>query len=199
VHDILPMSLDTLKAMTWDLVCFAVPSSQIELVWKSVQARHRQFQLRQPLCEASQDWSWVRMLGSISSRPLALKLPIQRATVHWLLAWRPSALVAHRARLLTVVVTLACMRVNEVARLQGCYLWFDYLASYWVPGFEGTCSVHIYRQKNVGIGQGAGVRGGGDQRLHSPTAWLQPGYEPGAGGVALLPSSNKGALRALGI
>ncbi len=26
VHDILPMSLDTLKALTWDLVCFTVPS-----------------------------------------------------------------------------------------------------------------------------------------------------------------------------
>jgi hypothetical protein len=63
--------------------------------------------------------------------------------VRWLLAWRPSALAAHRARLLTVVATLACMRVNE--------------------------------------------------------AWLPPGYEPGAYGVALLPSSKKGALRALGI
>jgi hypothetical protein len=43
-HD---MSLDTLKALTWDMICFAVPSLQIELVWKSVQARHRHFQLRQ--------------------------------------------------------------------------------------------------------------------------------------------------------
>ncbi len=54
MHDILPMSLDTFKVLTWDLVCFAVPSSQISLVWKSVQARHQQFQLRQPLCEANQ-------------------------------------------------------------------------------------------------------------------------------------------------
>ncbi len=35
VHDILRMPLDTLKALTWDMVCFAVPSSQFELVWKS--------------------------------------------------------------------------------------------------------------------------------------------------------------------
>jgi hypothetical protein len=41
---ILPMSLDTLTAPTWDMVCFAVPSSQIELVWRAIQARHRQFQ-----------------------------------------------------------------------------------------------------------------------------------------------------------
>jgi hypothetical protein len=35
VHDILHMPPDPLKALTWDMVCFAVPSSQIELVWKS--------------------------------------------------------------------------------------------------------------------------------------------------------------------
>ena len=48
--------------------------------------------------------------------------------------------------LLTVVVKLGC---NEVARLQVCYLWFNYLMSYGVPGFEGTCSVHINQRKNV--------------------------------------------------
>jgi hypothetical protein len=41
--------------------------------------------------------------------------------------------------LLTVVVTLGCLRVNEVARLQECYLWFNYLMSDGVPGFEWTC------------------------------------------------------------
>ena len=56
--------------------------------------------------------------------------------------------------LLTVVVTLGCLRVNEVARLQVCYLWFNYLMSYGVPGFEGTCSVHITRRK-VRLGQRA--------------------------------------------
>ncbi len=115
-----------------------------------MQAHHRQFQLRQLLCETNQYSSWVRMLGSIRGRPLALKLLIQR----WLLAWRPFALVAHLARLLTVVATLACMRVNEVARLQVCDLWFDYLASYGVSGFEGTCSVHIDRRKNDTVRKG---------------------------------------------
>ncbi len=86
----------------------AVPSSQIELVWKSGQARHRQFQLRQQLCEANRNSLWVKMLGSIRGRPLALKLPIQKATVRWLLTWRPTVLAAHRARLLTAVATLAC-------------------------------------------------------------------------------------------
>ena len=118
VTSILPMSLATLKALTWDLVCFAVPTSQIEAVWKAVQARHRQFHLRPPLTEIGQFARWSRMLGMIRGRPAALKLPIQKATVRWLLAWRPASLAAHRARLLTIVATLACLRVSEVARLQ---------------------------------------------------------------------------------
>ena len=154
VHAILPMSLETLKALTWDLVCFAVPSSQVELVWKAVQARHRLFQLRVPLCETNQYSSWVRMLGSVRGRPTSLKLPIQKETVRWLLAWRPSTLAAHRARLLTVVATLACLRVSEVAQLQVCDLWFDYLSEYGVSGFEGTCSVHIGRRKNDAVRKG---------------------------------------------
>jgi hypothetical protein len=145
---VLPMWPETLKALTWDLVCFAVPTSQVELVWKAVQARHRQFHLPPPLCEANQFSSWAKMLGAIRGRPVALKLPIQKATVRWLLAWRPATLAAHRARLLTAVATLGCLRVNEVARLLVCDLWFDYLMAYGVPGFEGTCSVHINRRKN---------------------------------------------------
>ena len=83
---VLPMSLTTLKALTWDLVCFAVPTSQVELVWKAVQARHRRFHLPPPMCEANQFSSWSKMLGSIRGRPVALKLPIQKATgrTRWL-------------------------------------------------------------------------------------------------------------------
>ena len=72
---VLPMSLETLKALTWDLVCFAVPTSQVELVWKAVQARHRQFHLPPPMCEGNQFSSWAKMLGAIRGRPVALKLP----------------------------------------------------------------------------------------------------------------------------
>jgi len=38
--------------------------------------------------------------------------------------------------------------VNEVALLQVCDLWWDHLTGYGVPGFEGTCSLHIVRRKN---------------------------------------------------
>jgi hypothetical protein len=55
-----------------------------------------------------------------------------------------------------VVVTLGCLRVNEVARLQVCDQWFDYLMSYGVPGFEGTCFV---RRPAAGAGCPKGADG----------------------------------------
>ena len=62
-----------------------------------------------------------------------------------------AAVHAQRASgLLTAVATMACLRASEVAHLQVCYQWFDHLMSYGVPGFEGTCPVHIRvdRRKN---------------------------------------------------
>ena len=154
LHRLLPMDLETMKALTWDLVSFCTPSSRIEAVWGAVQARHRRFGLVPPLNERNQFTSWSRMLNTVRGRPLALKLPIQSATVRWLLLWRPTGLAANRARLLTALATIACLRVNEVARLQVCDLWFDYLASYGVSGFEGTCSVHVDRRKNDTVRKG---------------------------------------------
>jgi hypothetical protein len=77
------------------------------------------------MCEVNQFSSWSKMLGSSRGHLVELKLPFQKATMRWLSAWRPGTLAAHRARLLTVVATLGCLRVNEVTRLQVCDLWFD--------------------------------------------------------------------------
>ncbi len=117
----------------------ASPESTISALAADVQ--------RQPVLVVVQD---ARLDSGPPRGADSVKLPIQKATVRWLLAWRPTTLAAHRSRLLTVVATLGCMRVNlnEVARLQVCDLWVDYLMSCGVSGFEGTCSVHINRRKN---------------------------------------------------
>jgi hypothetical protein len=191
--------------LTWDLVCFAVPTSPVELVWKAVRARHpgRQFHLPPPMCEVNQFSPWSRKLsgsarfGAIPWRRScpsrrrrcagclrggrARRRRIVRAVVaadggchtglpasqrrRAVAGVRPvvhlpevvpctrldgalaacvaaghSGAASHSPRLLlTAVVTLGCLLVNEVARLQVSSLWFIYLRSYLVPGFEGTC------------------------------------------------------------
>jgi hypothetical protein len=75
------------------LVCFAVPTSQVELVWKPVQARHRLLHLSPPMCE--------------------------EATVRWLPVWRQDTMAADAggSRLLSMVATLgAC----GSTRSRGC-------------------------------------------------------------------------------
>jgi hypothetical protein len=122
--------LETLKALPRVMVCVVVPSPQIEMGWRFIQVSHCQFQMRQSLFEMNLCASRVKMLGSVRGGPLNLKYPVEKQVVRWLLEWRPSSLAAHWARLLTVVAMLACLRVNEVALLQVCDLWWDHLTSY---------------------------------------------------------------------
>jgi hypothetical protein len=144
VRDILPMSFTTLKALTWDLACLAVPTSQVELVWKTMQARHRQYHWSPPMtrAEANQFSSRSKMLCSIQGRPMALKLLIQQATVSWLFAWLPLKLAAHRVRLLTVVATLGCIRINAAASLRSVVRLHQGLTSYGIPGWGDVLGTH---------------------------------------------------------
>jgi hypothetical protein len=63
--------------------------------------------MRRPLFEMNLYSSWVTTLGSARGRPLDLQYLVQKQAVRWLLEWRPTTMVAHRARLLTAVATLA--------------------------------------------------------------------------------------------
>jgi hypothetical protein len=102
--------------------------------------------MRQSLFETNLYLSWVKILGSMRGRPPYLEYQVQKQVVRWLLEWRLTSLAAHRTRLLPVVATMVCLRVNEVALLQVCDLWWGHLTG--VPGSEGTCSLDIVRRKN---------------------------------------------------
>ena len=146
--ELLPMRRDTLKALSMDLILFATSHSSIRAVWGAVNARHRLFGFTPPLNERLEFSAWVRSLGCIMGRPLSLKLPIHKSVVVWLLQWRPDHVAANRNRLMAALATLACLRVSELARLQVCDLWFDYLTDWGLPGYDGTCAVHVCNRKN---------------------------------------------------
>ena len=145
---LVPMSADTLKAITWDLIVHAASRSLILAVWAAVQSRHAMFHLPPPIVGRGEFSAWVRSLSTITGCPSSLKLPIHRSVVAWLLRARPCTVAQHRSRLLTSLATLACLRVREVANLQVCDLWFDYLPGYGILGYEGTCGIHVLYRKN---------------------------------------------------
>ena len=142
------MSVDTLKAITWNLIVHAASRSLILAVWAAIQSRHSMYHLTPPIVGRGEYSAWVRTLSTITGRPLSLKLPIHRSIVAWLLRARPATVAQHRALLLTALATIACLRVSEVARLQVCDLWFDHFTGYGIPGYDGTCAVHVSYRKN---------------------------------------------------
>jgi hypothetical protein len=123
------------------LVCFAVPTSRVELVGKAVRARHLadSFISRRRCARSTNSCpgpgSSAARLDSEPSRGAEAAHPEGDGALAACVA-AGHAGAASRAPwlLLTVVVTLGCPRVNDVARLQVCYLWFIYLMSYCVPG-----------------------------------------------------------------
>ena len=147
-HLLLPMTRNTLKALTWDLVSFATSRSLISTVWAAVQARHRLFGYNPPLDRRGEFAAWERSISCIMGRPLSLKLPIHKTVIAWLLRWRPPGVADNRRRLMAALATLACLRVSELCRLQVCDLWFDWHTGWGVPGYEGTCAVHVGVRKN---------------------------------------------------
>ena len=151
---LLPMSVDTLKALSWDLIAFGASCSQILAVWSAIQSRHRWYSLPEPIHGRGEFSAWARSIGTITGRPMKLKFPIHKAVVQWLLRWRPTRVAVNRDRILTALATIACMRVSEVARLQSCDLWFDHFTGYGVGGFEGSCAVHVAYRKNDSVRKG---------------------------------------------
>ena len=145
---LLPMSVKTLKALSWDCLMLGCSRSVLESVWSAVQHRHSLLGFIAPLSGRNVYTSWVRAISCLMGRPLRLKFPIHKGMVAYLLRWRPESMAVNRDRLLTALATVACLRVSEVARLQVCDLWFHYFLSMALPGMEGTAAVHIVNRKN---------------------------------------------------
>jgi hypothetical protein len=145
---LMPMDRDALKALAWDFLVMGASRSQIIATWVAVQARHSAHGFDPPIQRRGEFTIWARSLGHVMGRPMSLKLPIHRSTIRWLLLWHPAGVAVDRDRLLTVIATLACMRVSEVTRLQVCDIWFDHFTGMGIPGYEGTCGIFVAYRKN---------------------------------------------------
>ena len=151
VRLLLPMSTDTLKALTWDLITHAASASLIEAVWYAIQARHRQSsQAAHRRAGAADCMEVLDRVGHRSTLVSQASHPPadHRTIVVRLLAWRPTQVAWNRARLATALATIACLRISEVAHLQACDLWFDHFTGYGIQGYEGMCAVHVNKRKN---------------------------------------------------
>ena len=148
IHLILPMSSDTLKGLSWELLCLGTPRSVITAIWAAVQNRHRVAGLTPPIHGFGEFAAWTRCLARLVGRPTALLFPVHRLLVATMLRFRGLSVRDDRDRLMVALATICCLRVSELLALQVCDLWFDFHAGYGIPGFLGTLAVHIARRKN---------------------------------------------------
>ena len=145
---ILPMSTNTLKALSWELLCMGTPRSVISSIWSAIQNRHRTAGLIAPISGFGEFSAWTRCLASLVGKPSALLFPVHRILVVAMLRTRPDSLRDNRDRLMVALATICCLRVAELVALQICDLWFDFHAGLGIPGYLVTVAVHIMRRKN---------------------------------------------------
>jgi hypothetical protein len=78
---ILPMSTNTLKALSWELLCMGTPRSVISSIWSAIQNRHRTAGLIAPISGFGEFSAWTRCLASLVGKPSALLFPVHHILV----------------------------------------------------------------------------------------------------------------------
>ena len=122
VHMLLPMSSDTLKALTYDLLAFgsSVPVIRVTGVWSAIQDRHSHRWLVASIFGAGEIARWNQCIAHIIGIPFLLNFPIPQSDRPHSAPLAPNPVLSSSCMLLVCLITLACMRVSEACRLQFC-------------------------------------------------------------------------------
>ena len=119
---LLPMSRDTLKAITQELLMVGCSAGSIRNIWSAIEDRHRRFGYAPPLGMEGDFSRMARAVGSVRGQPSRLIFPIGVHHVQRLMELIGLTLTQKRDMLACVLGTVACLRVGEVENLQLCDL-----------------------------------------------------------------------------
>ena len=142
------MSLDTLKAFTFDLVAFGCTLAVINPVGLPSRIGIRnsitnhQFMALDSILHGNVAFHlpWVLLLESIpSSQDHCTFTPSLASTLY----------PATSNHLSTALETIICSRPGEVAQFQTCDFWPDFHTGYGIPGYEGTTAFNIKRKRMI--------------------------------------------------
>ena len=157
VDRLLPMSITTLQALSWQLLVLQCGPAHMQQIWAAISKRHFYRRLAPPLSSKGEYSKWAKATNVMMGRPKLLKFPIRREHIWRLLSLpnvRVESYVVQRNVLATVVATICCARVSEIAELQACDVLFDFDTLRGDPFFQGTAAVLIRRRKNDCIRKG---------------------------------------------
>ena len=150
---LLPMSRDTLKAITQELLMVGCSAGSIRNIWSAIEDRHRRFGYAPPLGMEGDFSRMARAVGSVRGQPSRLIFPIGVHHVQRLMELIGLTLTQKRDMLACVLGTVACLRVGEVENLQLCDLKWGHDAA-WHADYEGSMAIGIYKRKQDQVRKG---------------------------------------------
>ena len=146
LNKMLPMSSSTLWSLTAEFLMVGVAANSIRNVWSAIEHRHRLAHLAVPLAEPMSFKRAFKAVCAIRGAPSRNLFPIGPHHIPRLLQLIGLSLMQQRAVMITVLGTVMCCRVSELANLQICDLLWDFDAAYHAD-LRGGMAVRIYKRK----------------------------------------------------
>ena len=143
---ILPMSQSTLRSITAEFLMVGVAANSIKNVWSAIEHRHRLARLPVPLAEPLAFKRSFKAVCAVRGAPSRNLFPIGPHHLPRLLQLIGLSWTQQRAVMVTVLGTVMCSRVSELANLQFCDLLWDFDAAYH-SDLRGGMAVRIYKRK----------------------------------------------------
>ena len=128
----LGVGLDTLQAITRELLMVGCAAGTLGKVWSAIEDRSRQLGHAMALGVEGDLSRMARAVGSVRREPSRLMLPVGVQQVRNLVRLAGLPLTQRRDVLMTVLGTVACLRVSEVSSLHMCDSTFPHDAA-WSP------------------------------------------------------------------
>jgi hypothetical protein len=158
-----PMSQETLKAITEDMLMVGCAAGTIRNLWSAIEDRHSIFGYTPPLALRGGDFSrYSKAVASVKGMPSRLIFPSFLIGVHHiqqLLELVGLTIAQRRDMLMCVLGTVLCLRVNEVDQLQICdVLWRFDVAFH--GRYNNTLACRIYKWKQDTARKGLCPRAG---------------------------------------
>ena len=157
---ILPMDATTLQAMLWDFTSLGASNSMLKSFVDAVISRHRDARLPSPVSGHLGYRRLTQCLARVVGRPQKTKFGITRQMVVDLLRCPAKDTVSLRNHLVTVTLTIGCMRPSEGAMAQTCDLVFDSDYMLGLTQYLGCSTLTTLSRKQDQIRKGHGMRFG---------------------------------------
>ena len=179
VNRLLPMTMETLEALSWQLLTLRCTPSHMEQIWGAIAQRHAAAKMVSPLAGPREYSNWKKALSVMQGRPSPMLFPIRKEHL-WAMLSLPglstAPYVTQRNVLATALMVVCCSRVSEMAELQACDVLFDFDTWRGIPGYEGTAAIRIRKRKNDSIKKGLFPRIGRARKANTMfdlVAWLR--------------------------